>query len=60
MATPISPWRIGIDVGGTFTDDVRDGVLSTHAAADQYGVVVIDDGRSIDDVATAALRSSVA
>ncbi len=36
--------------------DVRDGVISVEAAANQYGVVIESSGRSIDEIATAVLR----
>ncbi len=37
--------------------DVRDGVVSVESAADDYGVVIGADGRSVDGAATDALRS---
>ncbi|MPY92377.1 MAG: hydantoinase B/oxoprolinase family protein [Acidimicrobiia bacterium] len=38
--------------------DVRDGVVSVAGAARDYGVVVAEDGRSVDEAATAALRAA--
>ena len=37
--------------------DVRDEVLSVEAATSQYGVVISDDGRSVNEQATRNLRS---
>ncbi|HEY4278949.1 MAG TPA: hydantoinase B/oxoprolinase family protein [Conexibacter sp.] len=37
--------------------EVRDGLLSTAAARERYGVVVIGDGREIDEAATRTLRA---
>ena len=36
--------------------DVRDHVVSVEAAATDYGVVITDNGRSVDLAATEALR----
>ena len=36
--------------------DVRDGVVSIVATAATYGVVLSDDRRTVDEVATAARR----
>lgn len=38
--------------------DVRDGVVSPEGAARDYGVVISDDGLSVDTDATAGLRAS--
>ena len=38
--------------------DVRDGVVSPEAARRDYGVVITANGRSVDTVATTAVRSS--
>jgi N-methylhydantoinase B len=38
--------------------DVLEGLVSTKAAADEYGVVVRDDG-SVDDAQTASLRKNL-
>jgi N-methylhydantoinase B len=38
--------------------EVRDGLLGHDAARAQYGVVVSDDGRSVDEAATQALRQN--
>ena len=37
--------------------DVRNGIVSVQAARETYGVVLTDDGREVDEQATAALRS---
>jgi N-methylhydantoinase B len=37
--------------------DVRDGVVSRAAAETTYGVILDDDGKSVDETATAALRA---
>ncbi len=37
--------------------DVRDGVVSREAAEEIYGVVLSPDGKSVDEVATTALRA---
>ena len=37
--------------------DVRDGVVSRKAAEAVYGVILVADGRTVDETATASLRS---
>jgi N-methylhydantoinase B len=39
--------------------DVRDGTVSRHAARDIYGVVIADDGRSLDTAATERQRAAL-
>jgi N-methylhydantoinase B len=39
--------------------DVRDGVVSAHAAGDVYGVVLTSDLRAVDRVATERLRAEL-
>ena len=50
-----SPLRRGPD---RVLRDVRDGVVSREAAENVYGVVVGDDGRTVDTPATEMLRAS--
>ena len=38
--------------------EVRDGLLSAEAARERYGVAIAEDGRSVDEAATARLRGA--
>ena len=38
-------------------DDVRNGIVSRDNAREQYGVVLLEDDRGVDEVATARLRA---
>jgi N-methylhydantoinase B len=44
---------------GRVLAEVRDGLLSTGAARDRNGVVIAEDGRSVDEAATARLRGAL-